>query len=80
MVLGKRLEAREPIEARQLHVEQDHVGVDALQERQQLAPVGDLADELHVLVLLEDELDRVAHQRVILDEHHLDDPHEPHPL
>ena len=77
MVLGKRLETGQPIEAGQLHVEQDEVRLDPLQQRQQFVPVTDLADEDDVLFLLEHKLHRIAHQRVVLCEDDPDRAHSP---
>ena len=74
-MLRKRLEAAEPVEAGQLHVEQDEVRLDPLQQGQQLVPVGDLADEDDVLLLFQHQLHRIAHQRVVLCE---DDPDRAH--
>src|SRR5215218_3561525 len=69
-MLGHRLEAREPIEAWKLHVEEDDVRLHALQERQQIVAARDLTGEHDVLGFFEDERHRVPHQCVVLRKDH----------
>ena len=71
----ERLEAGEAIDAGKLDVEQDEVGPHTCDEWQQVAPVADLSDELHLRVAVEHHPDGVAHQPMIIGENDPDRAH-----
>jgi hypothetical protein len=64
----ERLEDREPVQLRDLHVEEDEVGAELADRIHRLAAVAALADDLDVGLGLEEAAETIAGERLVVDD------------